>query len=853
MYRSMWFLARKCVILCAGVCGAVLLWMSIAGSTNAGSETVLDADTTWSADMKFSGDVEVHGSVTVPVQTRLTLMPGSRLLFDLGSGLTVEGFLDVRGTPDKTIAVRSKDGSHGYFVAASFTGNIRARSAVFGDADDGGIFSFAPWAPVAYADDMRYTALASYYGGGLDIVHCRFENTEYAVVVREGEQLWDCADEEGNDCTFRGMRNPRVRVWESAFIGGEGKNIVVNEAEGVLDFRYNYWNGGNPQERKDRGDIRLLSSFAGEVKIDAWSASEDMRDPVVVVPGILGSYEALIPQNDEEAWRETGKTEWVLDPVLITYESLWLTLEKNGYVKDETLFAFPYDWRRSNADTAQDFSRRIQEIRNKTQRPFVDVVAHSMGGLVARAYVQSDDYRGDINQVITLGAPNLGSPEAYLKWEGGFLFSGFRDSIPKYVFESWAEHAGHDSVFDFIRKHPIASIQELLPTYDYLYDGETVRSYPEGYPRNAFLEDLNTHNTDAWKDVVSRRIVGHGEKNTITGIQVTDADKGEKWKHGYPDGVDSFFAQDKSMKFGSGDETVPIASARDDALFADEVVEVEDAGHTALPDATRNTVYTMLTGKTPEKKTIAKEIKKLLGVFVFSPVDMQVTAPDGKRVGKNFETGRVYAEIPGAYYTGFGTSSEFVTIPDPLEGEYEVRVQGVSGGGAYRMKAVVMADGADDRVAEWSGTIAQGETQAYPVSFGATVTDSSSAASQIAATGDDAREEEKKKDDDEKKSDKKTTVGKLSALFGNGSEREDASEEGGVRGNETREDGVAGIVSGMSETSTASEEMLVQKSASKNFVWYGLALFFLAALLGRKRLRTFARDFVRGWKEIKIR
>ena len=39
----------------------------------------------------------------------------------------------------------------------------------------------------------------------------------------------------------------------------------------------------------------------------------------------------------------------------------------------------------------------------------VDVVAHSMGGLVARAYIEGDDYAGGIDHFIMLATPNRGS------------------------------------------------------------------------------------------------------------------------------------------------------------------------------------------------------------------------------------------------------------------------------------------------------------------------------------------------------------------------------------------------------------------------------------------------------------
>ena len=54
----------------------------------------------------------------------------------------------------------------------------------------------------------------------------------------------------------------------------------------------------------------------------------------------------------------------------------------------------------------------IQRVKQQTGALKVTVVAHSMGGLVARFYIKSDLYRNDIDKLITLGTPNEGAPIA---------------------------------------------------------------------------------------------------------------------------------------------------------------------------------------------------------------------------------------------------------------------------------------------------------------------------------------------------------------------------------------------------------------------------------------------------------
>ena len=54
----------------------------------------------------------------------------------------------------------------------------------------------------------------------------------------------------------------------------------------------------------------------------------------------------------------------------------------------------------------------IQNIKTYTGRNKVNVIAHSMGGLVTRWYIKDPDYMNDIDKLITLGTPNEGAPIA---------------------------------------------------------------------------------------------------------------------------------------------------------------------------------------------------------------------------------------------------------------------------------------------------------------------------------------------------------------------------------------------------------------------------------------------------------
>ena len=136
-----------------------------------------------------------------------------------------------------------------------------------------------------------------------------------------------------------------------------------------------------------------------------YAPEPDEPDPVIIIPGILGSWDF--------------GAGWELDPIFNTYDNLWEALKLAGYEDGKTLFALPYDWNNSNTDTAIELENKIEEIKDICDCNKVDLIAHSMGGLVARAYIEGDNYQNDVDQLIFLATPHLGSSKAYLMWEGG--------------------------------------------------------------------------------------------------------------------------------------------------------------------------------------------------------------------------------------------------------------------------------------------------------------------------------------------------------------------------------------------------------------------------------------------------
>jgi len=455
----------------------------------------------------------------------------------------------------------------------------------------------------------------------------------------------------------------------------------------TVDAKENWWGNdtgpwNNLKNKSGTGD--KVSDFW--IAFDPWLKTDpfDGLDPVIIIPGIMGS------------WEVNG--EWKIDPIFHTYDNLRDEFLANGYEDEKTFFTFPYQWRDSNVDNAKLLAKKIEDIKVEAGRPKVDIVAHSMGGLIAREYIESDYFAGDIDQLITVGTPQLGAPKDYIKWEAGAFFSDIFEAVGKHFFKQEAEENKYDSIFHYIRGRPMASVRELLPSYDYLFDDngsdyDLRTGYPANYPRNEFLENLNdAEEIKALKNVEFTKIVGNptGQRTTISGYNVVNADMGELWKHGYPHGFEISIIGDQGLRKSEGDRTVPLFSSEAKEIPDDRTIYLE-SNHNDLPTSAQQDILEILTGKRPDEKKDEWKIDDILIGLVFSPVDFQIISPSGKRLGKNFETGGAYNEIEGAYYTGFDTNMEFLTIPNPEDGEYKILTEG-TGTGEYTIETTKIVE-----------------------------------------------------------------------------------------------------------------------------------------------------------------
>lgn len=222
----------------------------------------------------------------------------------------------------------------------------------------------------------------------------------------------------------------------------------------------------------------MLAIWAGAT---ACEAQAQERVPLIFMPGIGGSVlaEKANPSKIyfggvKQAMDQFAKLELPLDrskdklvstdllrkvqrargDYIDQYILLIRRLEELGYKEGSSLLIFHYDWRHSNHEAADKLRQFIAD-KGLAGKP-LDLMGHSMGGLVSTVYIQKYASEQKIRNFIAMGTPFFGAVNAIRALAEGFAVFG----VDNFLLVSAGDANRVYKVFS-----SMDSLYELLPTY----------------------------------------------------------------------------------------------------------------------------------------------------------------------------------------------------------------------------------------------------------------------------------------------------------------------------------------------------------------------------------------------------
>jgi pimeloyl-ACP methyl ester carboxylesterase len=288
------------------------------------------------------------------------------------------------------------------------------------------------------------------------------------------------------------------------------------------------------------------------------------KPPLIIIPGITGSelvdrktgerlWPELFPKNKEALALPIASTTLAdnrdevvaarviesaqllkIIPEIGVYGSLFQALENyGGYRRGDidapatngdrdTFYLFAYDWRRDNVESARRLAGKIAAIKERLNKPDLrfDLIAHSMGGLIARYFAMygdrdvldppqpPPDWRGaeHLNRLILFGTPNAGSMEALRSVLQGYSITE-ADKPRINLFSS----LGRATIFT------APSVYQLLPRND------AARFYDAGLnPINIDLYDIETWKRHGWSAACDAGLLARETKSQVKKLGAAD-------------------------------------------------------------------------------------------------------------------------------------------------------------------------------------------------------------------------------------------------------------------------------------------------------------------------------------------
>lgn len=308
-----------------------------------------------------------------------------------------------------------------------------------------------------------------------------------------------------------------------------------------------------------------LSLFFIQAVQQAKASSEN---PVIVVPGFLGSATKSDSKTIQLPLLSSKKPMNQNDMVMYDTDlgptglnALVNNLNKQGI----KAYGCPYDWRLTIEEIAKQYLKpKIEQVMKETGKSKVIIIAHSMGGLVSRYYIQNMSGTQKISALYMLGTPNEGVPNIYPVSELGLqssddyingVFNLFTLSLTRDLFSLMSP----EKRVTYLQKN-LPALKQMNSTNPKLVKNTATNKYSNPI-NNKFLVDLNNKKYSSFykpinatkqkKGVYAAVFCSNSIKNTVSGYKISSDPLSQ------PQAV-----------MGKGDDTVPVESAAGSTVFS---------------------------------------------------------------------------------------------------------------------------------------------------------------------------------------------------------------------------------------------------------------------------------------------
>ncbi|MGH9263295.1 MAG: esterase/lipase family protein [Acidimicrobiales bacterium] len=350
------------------------------------------------------------------------------------------------------------------------------------------------------------------------------------------------------------------------------------------------------------------------------------------------------------------------------------------------VLAFAYDWRHSVAASAALLAKAVDEaLASRPEGTRMVLVAHSMGGLVARRYLACEGGAERCSLLVSVGTPYRGAVKAL-----DVLAHGVR-LLPA---------PARDRFLTFVRSLP--SVYELLPSYDCFVERDGSRTgLSSGWP--AVLASSELYDAAcAVHAETERAVVGLGSDMPQPLVVVGQHQWTPTFARRRPDGDVVILTRGDVVPPAApgsrGDGTVPRGSAQPPE-WGEEVTRAHAVvgRHVDLPAApsTLQALGAALRGReymglgTDTQDSLAVDIPDV--VAGTEPVEVRATHPDDRLSLElwmaDIHTG---ATVAHQALASLGDGEYRQLLPDVPPGAYEVAVTGLADGRPHRISDLLL-------------------------------------------------------------------------------------------------------------------------------------------------------------------